>query len=490
MNKWNDVFLVIFGTILVLSVSLLLPSTIALIITVAYFSIVAWWKPKLLFLALIIYFPVRPFLVEVNDGLKLAGDIGIIVLLFRVLTIAVKERNYPSIFKLEWYEWAYLLFCIIGAISALFTGVTIAAIIFQLRKFLMMYLLYYGMKRLPWEKRDIFPILKLVAGMAIFLSIHGYIEKLSQRQWLLPQAWMEQFISPTNAERIYGLIGNPNSLALFMIIAIVSSLVLLLYTKERRWYFPLVISVGTLLLTMSRGALLGLLIAGIVFFIVSRKASLLKPVLISAFTGFFLVFIPISISDSWIANVMEVEQNEGTETENDKDGNRSIIGKRIKIDEETVELSSNTGRLFYVKKGLEIFKDYPVIGTGFGTFGDSATLVYSSPIYEDYGLANIYDYRDKGGFYSDNQYIQIIVQTGSVGVLLFAVFLLNLAYRFWKTKEINVDLANIAVFFWVYICVVGVVYNVWENQVFPMFFFALIALVEVVRKRNIFNKME
>ena len=50
--------------------------------------------------------------------------------------------------------------------------------------------------------------------------------------------------------------------------------------------------------------------------------------------------------------------------------------------------------------------DYPIIGTGFGTYGDSASLSYQSPIYEKYRITT--------EIYSDNQYIQIITQTGTL----------------------------------------------------------------------------
>ncbi|MEI2392930.1 O-antigen ligase family protein, partial [Priestia megaterium] len=70
---------------------------------------------------------------------------------------------------------------------------------------------------------------------------------------------------------------------------------------------------------------------------------------------------------------------------------------------ETVKESSSFGRVYFVKKAVEVFKDHPVIGTGFGTFGGAATLAHSSPIYKDYNIG--FD------FYSDNQYILTLTET-------------------------------------------------------------------------------
>lgn len=477
MENQKNYLTLIIATVALLVIGLFLPNSITMAISVIYFAVVTWFKPKLLIPLLIIYFPLRPFLLEINDGLKFAGDVGIIVLVAKVVWNAIKQKDYRSIVKLEWYEWAYILFCVVGAISALTTGVTLVAIIFQLRKFLIMYLLFYGVKRLKWEKHEILNSMKVIIGVAMLLIAHGFVEKLSQRQWLLPQAWMEMFLSPANFDRIYGLIGNPNSLGLFMFVSIVASFVLLRTTNKNMWYIPLALSFGTLLLTYSRGSWIGIVVAGIVYLIIVKNKHLFKQVAIAAVAGYVLVFLPINIGDQLIGSALgdRVQQNQ----------NGGSLGDRFSssFDDEQFSRSMNTGRIFFVKKGLEIFADYPVIGTGFGTFGDSAALVYSSPIYDDYGLEGIYEYMGSD-FYSDNQYIQIIVQTGIIGTIIFAVFMLNMAYRIWKAREEHRDLANVAILFWVFIGTVAVVYNVWENQVFPMIFFGFLAWFETIKKRR------
>ncbi|WP_053075052.1 O-antigen ligase family protein [Ornithinibacillus californiensis] len=475
MDNWLKFTNIIIATVVLLLVGLVLPSNIAMILSVIFFAAVAWLKPKLLIPMLFIYFPFRPFLVEINDGLKLAGDIGIFVLVLRVLFDAVRRKDFKSIFQLQWFEWAYLLFNVVGAIAALITGVELVAIVFQLRKFLTMYLLFYGIKRLSWDKEDMFRILKLILRVAAVLTVHGFIEKLSQRQWLLPTAWKEQFVSPANADRIYGLLGNPNSMGLYMFVAVIASLILLQMTKKKIYYVPLVLSFGTFLLTFSRGSWLGAMIAFVAFFLLTRNWQLLKKFAIVVVAGFVLVYLPMVAGDKLVYNSLSAEdranlvQGEGG------------IGDRLDVDSEEFDRTLNTGRMFFVRVGFQILQDYPIIGTGFGTFGDSAALVYSSPIYEDYGLNDIYYYMGKD-FYSDNQYIQIIVQTGIIGTLLFALFLLNIGYRMWTMRKNYPETINVAILFWLFIGVVGIVYNVWENQVFPMIFFALLAWLETVRR--------
>lgn len=475
MDNWMKFSNIVIATAIVLLAGLVLPDTIAMVISVIFFAAVAWLKPKLLIPMLFIYFPFRPFLVEINDGLKLAGDVGILVLVLRVLWNAVKAKDYKSIFQLQWYEWAYLLFNVVGAIAALITGVTYIAIIFQLRKFLTMYLLFYGVKRLGWKKEEMYRILKLIIGVGVVLSLHGFVEKLSQRQWLLPIEWKEQFVSPANADRIYGLLGNPNSMGMYMFVALIASIILLQMTKKKIYYVPLTLFFGVFLLTFSRGSWIGMIIAVIAYFLLTRNWQLLKKLAIVAVAGYLLVYLPIQTGDRLIYNSLSQEfrdslpQNEGGLTD------------RFEFDQEELVKSMRTGRMFFVKVGFNILSDYPIIGTGFGTFGDSAALVYSSPIYEDYGLNDIYYYMGKD-FYSDNQYIQIIVQTGIVGTLLFALFMLNMAYRMWTMRKEYPHVINVTILFWLFIGVVGVVYNVWENQVFPMIFFSMMAWLETVRR--------
>src|SRR5690606_12678182 len=95
--------------------------------------------------------------------------------------------------------------------------------------------------------------------------------------------------------------------------------------------------------------------------------------------------------------------------------------------EETIEMSSADGRVYYVKKAIEVFKDKPIIGHGFGTFGGAATQTYSSPIYDKYNIS--------WDFYSDNQYIQIFAETGIAGTILMAVFVFCLIKITWDLRK-------------------------------------------------------
>ena len=131
---------------------------------------------------------------------------------------------------------------------------------------------------------------------------------------------------------------------------------------------------------------------------------------------------------------------------------------------------------FILTKGFTIFKEHPISGTGFATYGDTATQSYISPLYKQYGIENTL-------FYTDNQYIQIIVETGTLGVIAFAVFLLSLLHHCWKIRKDNFFFPIIS-FFILGLCIHGFYYNIWENYLFAFFFYFLFGLSQNIN----FNK--
>lgn len=72
--------------------------------------------------------------------------------------------------------------------------------------------------------------------------------------------------------------------------------------------------------------------------------------------------------------------------------------------------------------GIEILKDYPFFGTGFGSYAEYASSVFYSPLYREYGLALV------GGLSSDTRayicdtFFPALAQVGYVGIFLFFYF--------------------------------------------------------------------
>jgi putative inorganic carbon (hco3(-)) transporter len=473
MKELKEKYLYILAAAVLYTAALIIPNSKIGLGVSLLLAVFAFIKPKDGLLSLLIYFPMRSFLTEINPGLKLAGDIIIIAAFLRV--VWDHRTNMKSLFHFTHFEWGFFVFMIIGTISAFFTGVDYGAIVFQIRAFFITYLVYYTVKRLGMTKEDVFRFLWVTFVTAMILTLQGLVEKLSIRSLLMPEVWVNRQLSPNNATRIYGLINNPNVLAVYLSITFMATLYLqeLVKTKSTKVFLTIsmVLMVGVWTLTYSRGTWIGFAIALVIYALLTRNWKKLSRIILITAASFILINLPVAKAANWIKNTDfgQIERT-GPPEDDQSGGGGSTEGKRLKgtFEKDTVELSMQTGRLFIVFKGFEIFKDHPIIGTGFATYGDSATKSYSSPIYDDYDI----------GFdiYSDNQYIQVIVQTGALGVIAFAIFLLGMLYALWKMrKDSRFAIPALALLIGIYWC--GFIYNIWEDKTFTLYFFMMLGFI-------------
>jgi putative inorganic carbon (hco3(-)) transporter len=472
---WRD-FPFIFIALPILVLALLFPGTITGLGASALLALYALISPKNGLLMLLLYFPTRPFLIEINPSLKMAGDLIILAAFASVAFAAIRSGNWRSLFKFQIFEWAFFGFLLVGAVSAYITGVPIGVIVFQLRAFVITYIVYYVVKRLDITKEDILKFLWTTFLMAILLSLHGLVEKMSLRSYLMPEKWVGRSLSYNNRVRIYGLIDNPNVLAVYLSMAVMLTIYLKqFYAGKTKLILNIgmILMLGVITLTYSRGTWIGFIIALAVYLAATKNWRRTGNIFVAAVLSIILINIPATQVTNYFKNaglgeniprdVIQGDDNPDDEQPSDEE-------RRFKetFEMSTVELSKTTGRLFIVNKGFEIFKDHPVIGTGFATFGDSAAKGNGSPIYEEYGI--------NFNIYSDNQYIQIIAQTGAVGVILFAIFLLGMLFFIWKKRNVTrAAIPVLAVLVGVY--VVGVLYNIWEDKTFTTYFFMMLAAV-------------
>ncbi|GAA0315532.1 O-antigen ligase family protein [Bacillus carboniphilus] len=454
-----------FIAILVISVAVFLPTTITLVVISALAAILAWVRPKEALLLMALYIPIRTFLVEMNSGFTLTGDILTFVLVLKVLWDTKGEVK--SWFRFHPFELAFFAFLIVGAVSGVITGASITAVIFQIRTYLIMYLLYYVVSRMNLKPEDFVRFAWVNILTATVICLQGIIEKVSLRTWLIPQTWSEAPLSLTNFMRIYGLPNNPNTLAIYLSITVLLVLFILpkvVGAQKKVLYVLLVLFLGVNILTFSRGTFIALVIGFAFYLILTKHWKVIKPMILATIAAYLLVYLPVTFGTEYVNNVLTDGTGKGA----------GGLADRLQdtFDEETRKKLIETGRVFYIKKGFEIFLDHPVIGTGFATFGDSATLSYGSPIYKDYDIPDASYY----GFniYTDNQYIGVITETGAVGVVLFAIFLLGMLWIFWKRrKEDDPRFSYFMVALWFSTAAMAMYYNIWELKLFTFFYFVV-----------------
>lgn len=441
LTRFHYILLSIFFVTL----GLLFPSPYTGLFISALLAVSAFRDEKLGIAYLLLFIPMRPFLTAYNAGFKLIGSLIILSLLCKLFL--QYRHNISKLFSFHYFEIAYFVFCLFGSILGIVNGVSLTAIVMQLHTLLLFYFVFYIVSRLSFHHDDLLFFAKITFIASIIISIQGLIEKLSLRSMLLPEAWKELVLAPTNKIRIYGMAGGPNELALYLILAFLISLYLLRDASTKMKYIVyigLTLIATTLLLTYSRGAFLTVMIFVVLYIIVYRRIPYWKSLL-----SILLISSLCAAGISSVTNYLEGD---------------ALGAKRFSeaLSEETVELSKQDGRIYYVKKAVEIFKDKPITGYGFGTFGDAATQTHSSPIYKQYNIT--------WNFYSDNQYIQILAETGLIGVILCAIFAFGFLRLFWEYRK-EAPFGPLLL----YLCVGAIVgsafYNILENGIFMIYFF-------------------
>ena len=462
-----DFALPVIGALL-LVLSLLLPNPMLTYAITVLLAIGAFMFPEQGILLLLIYYPLRSFLIAVNPTLKLLGDLVIVFVFIRVLWDS--RHHMSSLFKLALYEWAFLGFLLVGTVSGLLNDIGVKPIVFELRAFAITFLLLFIVKRLDITKRDMLNFMYVTLAVVSIVLVQGLVEKISVRSQWMPELWVNRQLSPNNSSRIYGLLNNPNVLAVYLTITALLTYYLRKITESSKvrlfLTIVLVITAGVWILTFSRGTWIAFGISLAVYFLFTFNWKLILKIAAVIALGFVLIAMPATYSSQWVKSNTKVGEIERTGPAEDEGG---FAVEKTRITEtfnaNTLEKSLTTGRLYVVDKGFEVFMDYPIMGSGFATFGDSAAKAFGSKIYEDYDI--------EVNIYSDNQYIQVIAQTGVAGVLLFAIFLLSILTLFWKKRNDNpLAIPLLAAMIGIYWC--GFIYNIWEDKTFTMYFYTIL----------------
>jgi O-antigen ligase len=215
-------------------------------------------------------------------------------------------------------------------------------------------------------------------------------------------------------------------------------------------------------MTQSRGAMLSFGLAVIVSFISRMIRFPLRLVIAGVLAVFFVIFpfqlLSPAFDEGGFAAHVPFQMSD-----------RMTQRYENTFDSGTINESMESGRLWVVKKGLAIWYDHPILGTGFGTFGDSASYALGSPLQKAYQLPRL--------LYADNQYIEVLVETGIAGVILFAGFIIGLIGFLWERKH-ALKLRGQLIGLMIGAVLAGCYYSIWEMLPFTFSFFLFLAFYE------------
>jgi len=290
----------------------------------------------------------------------------------------------------------------------------------ELPLFLIGPLLYFVIVNNIRDKKQISRLL----GVAILVGTVFGIYGIFQYNGIDFSFWVNNI----GRHHVFGLFGNVNYFAEYLIVPLPLAISLFFVTKNRNRKILLLIGIlamgTTLMLTFTRGSYLAIGISSIFMFflfLLSKGKSFIKEnkklfmiILIVIIVAVSLFIIPTPLNKSGTAI--------------------SKIKGRVSISVLMNEFSSGRRITIWKFTGMMI-KDHPILGSGIGTYKYN-TLRYQAKFFEQGDNRSIYPYgfADK----AHNEYLQLWAELGTIGLAIFLWLIIayfNYGIRYLKREE-------------------------------------------------------
>ena len=422
-----------------------------------------------LVLFLCVFLPVRSPLADLTTAaVKAVPDVLIVLLLLWYLA----ERRCLELLPQDLFFLGFLLTAFVS--TCLVNHYTVFRYVYQVRSIGVMYILYYVLRDVKLTREQLIRVVQTLQGMAAVLLVFGCIEKVSMKTAAFSWDVALSIYAPDNYARVYSLFYNPNTFGAFLAFTLFLSAAKSRFWNDRTPVWVYAVLVTGLYMSMSRSSAMIAVLGLLILLAFDLKAHTLKKnALRYVRTAVVCVLCAVVIStaataagDRYYDKVLSnnpdyawlVEMKTGL----------SMKDRFGELGEAYMYSGVKNLRIFFFQTGLRVYRDYPVIGTGFGTFGTSASLNYGSPLYETYGLMD--------GFYADDQYITILVETGTIGTILFAGFLLSIL---WRYRRSPFQLFCCVAFGWF-----GIFFTIFEIQIAAMLFWLCLSIDEPLLRRE------
>jgi O-antigen ligase len=206
----------------------------------------------------------------------------------------------------------------------------------------------------------------------------------------------------SEGHRVAAFLVNPNMLGAILAMAIPVPLLAAIGTDGRRRLLygavTFVLALA-LLYTFSRGAWLGLALAGVVLAVAVDWRALAGLAIVAVLVLGTAAVLP--------RHVLEPDQADAEFGLGD-----ALFGRL-----ETLSDGSDL-RLQFITNALPIIRDHPLIGAGPGRYGGAVAWRFGSPLYEEYTEGSVPEGRTV-----DNFWLHLLAETGVLGTLLFGAAL-------------------------------------------------------------------
>jgi len=251
--------------------------------------------------------------------------------------------------------------------------------------------IYYLTIHLIKTRSQLRTLIYIIIGVATFLAVFGLFKRFGAN----PFPWWDYGDIRQVPYRLYSTYGNADHLAGYMEMAIplLLGLFFLGYRGGRLFLisYLAILLFSAFILSLSRGGWIGMVI-GLIFMsasLLSSKYFIYKKPLIGSIAGFIILALIILASTPVVERIRTLEQGE--------------------------EEGSFHSRLLRAKGTIEMIKDYPLLGTGPGTYATIFTQ------YQPPGMAS-------RSFYAHNDYLHFISETGLI-LIPIIIWMIIALYR-------------------------------------------------------------
>jgi O-antigen ligase len=301
-----------------------------------------------------------------------------------ILALLVAKKDAITIKKpLLWYM-GFLIVGLFSGLVASFGGLSSTMLILGWVIYAIFGVLMLGAQAI--ENKELF--LEISFWGLVPASVLGIFQNISQKGLVS--------VVDGAVSRAVGSFSNPNVFGMVLVAGILLGLWLSWQLKNLKYTLGVAPMVLALVLTGSRTAWIALFVG---FFV---AVWLVRPKWLK-YTPLVFVFLIIPSVWSRLSKLFSAE-----------------YGYQASID----------GRVWTLNNGIYIWQKNPILGTGPGSFGGKLSEFYQSPT-ALLGLQNGY----RAIATTDNQWIEIIVQLGVLGMLSFLGFVASLYSHLWKSEN-------------------------------------------------------
>lgn len=272
--------------------------------------------------------------------------------------------------------------------------------------------------------------IKVLFTSAVLVSIYGVLEHFG----IDKEIWVQDV-----QNRVFSTLGQPNWLAAWL-----AALIPLTWAwaisadKDKKFWLSLGLSTLfflTLLYTKSRSGLLGFVVAEAIFWplagwVVWKKEKIIKSRLLKAFVVCHLsfVFIAAASGTPWTPSVGKLLQTK-PDTSSPHEEEATLQGPALEVG------GTESGKIRKIvwKGAVDIWKNYPILGTGVETFAYS----YYNFRPEDHNLVSEWDFLYNK---AHNEYLNIAATTGTLGLLSCFILIGTIAWQIIKESDKKSDI--------------------------------------------------